>query len=211
MAARLAHRAPRRAVILTLFLVLSFALLPSAGAKAQEQSEGQVILVVDVQRVIREAQAVRLLQQAIERRRQVVQQGLLSQQEALREEEQALIARRDSIGPDAFAEERREFQQKIVELQREVQTRRSELDRLYASGFKEVENRLGGIVAEIASERAADLVFARSAVIYVGDEMDITQDVLLRLNQSLPEVPLPDAAVQAPSGGTVGSEETEGQ
>ena len=211
MAARFAHRAPRRAAILAIFAFLSIVSLPGVDARAQEQPDQQVILVVDVQRVIREAQAVRRLQQSIEGRRQVVQQGLLSQQEALRDEEQALIARRDSIGPDAFAEERREFQQKIVALQREVQTRRSELDRLYASGFKEVENRLGGIVSEIATERGADFVLARSAVIYLTEELDITEDVLLRLNRSLPEVPLPETAVQVPTGGADGSQETEGQ
>lgn len=172
-------------------------LLPTSQSWAQD-SVGDAIMVVDAQRIIRESDAVKLMQRTIDQRRQVLQQELVKQQEELRAEEQSLIQRRDSLSDEAFAQERRSFQQKIAELQRQVQNQRSTLDRLYASGFSAVQEALEQVVASIARERGAAIVVTKSSVIYNQPQLDATEETLERLNAAFPEVSLPFDTMSTP-------------
>lgn len=162
---------------------------------------GDAPLIIDAQAVIRDSDAVASLQKTVEQRRQQLQQELLEQQEQLRVEEQALVDRRDQLSAEEFAEERRLFQEKIVQLQREVQARRGLLDQLYASGFSQVQKMLEEVVERIAEERRASLVLLKTAVVLSDPEQDITDEALRRLNLTLPEVSLPEDMLQMDGSG----------
>ncbi|WP_455372235.1 OmpH family outer membrane protein [Limibacillus halophilus] len=181
--------------LICLFL-LGFLATSFPGAAWSQALESKVVLIVDAQAVIRDSDAVASLQKTVEQRRQQLQQELLAQQEELRTEEQALIDRREQLTNEQFAEERRLFQEKIVQLQREVQARRGLLDQLYASGFSQVQGQLRVVVEQIAGERGASLVLQKTAVVLSSAEQDITEETLRRLNQSLPEVTLPADILQ---------------
>ena len=207
---------PRRApwVAALLLVGLSVGLLLVPGQSSAQQGLDEAFMVVDAQRIIRESDAIKRLQRAIDGRRQVLQQELIKRQEQLRAEEQSLIERRDSLSEEAFAVERRSFQQKIAELQREVQNQRSTLDRLYASGFSDVQEALERVVASIAEERGAAIVVTKNSVIYNQPELDATEEALQRLNAAFPEVNLPfdlqDPSVSSPNGGAPADDATGG-
>lgn len=188
-------------------VLLLLATMPVLEVRAQEVDPLAAVLIVDAQSVIRESQAVLSLRTGIEVRRQALQQELLTRQEALRTEEESLINRRDQMSPEAFAEERRRFQQRVATLQRDAQIRSSSLDRLYASGFTQVEKELQAVVEEIVDERGARLVLNRTAVISFDTSLDITAEALQRLNSRLPTVTLPDNADQAPAGNNAEDQE----
>jgi Skp family chaperone for outer membrane proteins len=171
------------------------------GAASAQETAGKGVLIVDAQAVIRDSDAVASLQKTVEQRRQQLQQELLEQQEQLRVEEQALVDRRDQLSTEEFAEERRLFQEKIVQLQREVQARRGLLDQLYASGFSQVQKQLGEVVEQIADEQGASLVLLKTAVVFSAGGREITDEALRRLNQTLPEVSLPEDMLQMDGSG----------
>jgi hypothetical protein len=64
-----------------------------------------------------------------------------------------------------------------------------------------VETTALQIISDIAAERKANLVVAKAAVLFEASELDITQEVIKRLDVKLPQVQL--AAPQiAPNGAT---------
>ena len=159
-------------------------------AQAQAQG-GPIIIVIDTQRILRESEAVRSIQQQVGEQRTAYQNALKEKEKALREKDQELMRQSTILSAEVFAEKKRELEEQVGALQREIQEKRRALDKVFAEGMKEVQAALVDITREIAQARQADLVLQRATVVYVRPEMEITEEALQKLNASLASVSLP--------------------
>ena len=112
------------------------------------------------------------------------QEGVLRQEERDLQEQAALLA------PDVLAERRRQFEEKVVELQRDVRNRQQGLEQTYAGGVGQVRQVIIDILTQMIAERGIDLVVPQTAVLVGTRTLDITDEVLARLDQELPSVTL---------------------
>ncbi len=181
---RLARRIALRIIGASAMVQVLAGIVPAVG----QDATGLGIVVIDTQRIYREAVAVRQLQKKVDDQRSSYQQELRQKEEALRGADQELARQQTVLSPEAFAEKRRELEQQAAKLQGEVQSRRKDLEKEFALGMKQVQATLVNISREIAEERKSDLVIEKSAVVLVRPELEITQEALKRLNQRLPEV-----------------------
>ena len=92
------------------------------------------------------------------------------------------------MSPDAFAEERRTFEKRVVELQRAVQGRKRGLDRALNDAMFKVQKALNKVVVELAQEYGFTLVLRKDQTVLVAKPLEITSLVLQRLNEQLPSV-----------------------
>ena len=76
----------------------------------------------------------------------------------------------------------------MVTLQREIQSHKRDLERLFARGMNQIRGLLVEISQEIAKEREVDIVLEKSAVVLVKPDLEITREALERLNQRLPQL-----------------------
>jgi Skp family chaperone for outer membrane proteins len=160
---------------------------PAAPVLAQDERELGIV-VIDTQKIYREAVAVRGLQKKIDDQRSSYQNELRGKEEVLRGADQELARQRTILSSEAFAQKRRELEQQVAKLQGEVQSRRKDLEKEFALGMKEVQAALVEIAREIAEERRSDLVIEKSAVVLVRPELEITQEALKRLDKRLPTI-----------------------
>ncbi|NIQ95432.1 MAG: OmpH family outer membrane protein, partial [Desulfuromonadales bacterium] len=72
------------------------------------------------------------------------------------------------------AQKRKELEEKVALVQREVQTRQQQLAELQQQGMGRVNEALVQIVQEKAKTRDADLVLGKGAIILVRAEFEIT-------------------------------------
>ncbi|MFQ5784002.1 MAG: OmpH family outer membrane protein [Alphaproteobacteria bacterium] len=163
--------------------------LPSGGV-AQNVPQPQ-IAILDQQRILRESSAAIDIKDQIERQRRIYQDAMTKREQELRSVDQELTRQRTILAPEAFAQKRREFETQVAEVQRELQTRKRELDQAYGYGVKQIQRELNGIIVELAKERGFNLVLGRRQVIFANNAMDISGEVLKRLNQRLPNVTVP--------------------
>lgn len=170
----------------TAFVLLALLSLGGFSAPAAAQSEFGIV-VIDTQRIYREAKAVMGLQKHIERQRGAYQSELRGKEEALRKSRQELEQQRALLAAEVFDKRRREFEEQVVTLQREVQANKRGLERLFARGMNQVRGLLVQISQEIAKEREVEMVVEKSAIVLVKPELEITQEALDRLNQRMPE------------------------
>jgi Skp family chaperone for outer membrane proteins len=171
------------------FLILLAMLGTVAPAYAQDTGTLGIV-VIDTQSIYREALAVKGLQSLIDKQRSAYQEELRKQEETLRAADQELARQRTVLSPEAFAQKRRDLEEQVATLQREIQSRRRALEKLFGEGMKQVQTALVVIAREIAEARKADFVIDKSAVALVRPELEITQEVLKRLDQKLPKVTL---------------------
>ncbi len=176
------------------FTVLLLALLPlmtRGGAGVAEELDPPVLVVMDTQKIYREAVALKALQQMIDEQRSAYQEELRRKESELREADKELADQREKLSAVIFAERRKELEEAIVTVQRELRIRKRELDKHFSQGLRQLRSVLVEIAQEIAQERNADLVIEKGAVVLVKPELEITQEALGRLNERLPKIDLP--------------------
>ena len=146
--------------------------------------------MIDYQRILRDAAAARSIRDQIETRRKAYQEEISKEEQRLHEIDKEFAQQRSVLSPEDFAEKRREFERDVAEVQRKVQERRRELDRLSATALNEVKQALIEIVTSIAEERGFNLVLPSSEVLFFARSLDLTEEVLAKLDARLPQVQL---------------------
>jgi len=161
----------------------------SAQQKAQVKTPPAVIAVIDGQRIIRESAALKGARQQLEQFRLAFQSEITKDDEKLRAEDQELGRQRAVLSPEVFEQRRQAFQNKVIELQRRVQERSQSVDKMLGGVRDQVTQQVVEILREVGVERGYNMVLDRAQVqIFLGDNIDITSEVLRRLDQRLPSV-----------------------
>ena len=162
------------------------------GADAQKLPT-TVAAVIDYQRILRDAAAARAFGSRSRRGGSRTRKRSARRSNACtkptRRSQAALGAQ-----PEAFAEKRRAFEQEVAEVQRLVQERRRELDSMAAAALNEVKEALIEIVTSIAEERGFNLVLPNSEVLFFSRSLDLTEEVLAKLDARLPQVQLSEVS-----------------
>ena len=168
-----------------LFVGPAFAQTETSNAKP----DGVVnIAILNLDVIRRQSLVVKGIRSQIEEYRKQFQDDIEKEEKALRDATQELAKKRTILAPEAFAQERRKFEQRVVEVQRLVQQRRQELGKAQSDAMVKVELKLNDIINKMAEDRKIDLVLKRSQTIMVARSLEITKDVLEVLDKTLPKV-----------------------
>lgn len=174
-------------------VLLAASFLLWANLAAAQQVDPPHILIIDVQRIMRESTAVQSIQEQLQERRGTLQNELSQRERDLRSAEQVLAEQRTSVSAEEFAQLRREFEEQVGAFQRESQSRRRALDQLFNESMQKVQAALVETVQRIASERQADIVLAKPSVVLVRPEFEITEQALKELNEAMPSFEVPQS------------------
>jgi outer membrane protein len=185
--------AARRLALACLAAVLVLVALPPRMVLAQKLP-ATVTAVIDYQRILRDAEAARSIRGQIEARRKAYQEEISQQEQRLHEADKEFAKQRSLLTPEAFTEKRRQFEEEVAEVQRMVQERRRALDQASAQALEQVKTALIDVVTSIAEERGFNLVLPSSEVLFFSRRIDVTDEVLAKLDARLPDVPVPPAS-----------------
>lgn len=157
---------------------------PTAGAPLR----APVMMIVDVQKLLRESNAAKSIQGQIGALRSNFQKEIADEEKSLSEQEKALSRKRTSLSAEAFTAERRKFEQSFASAQRKVQMHKRQLDIGLSKALVELRSNIVTVVREIAKERNADLVLNDQQVIIVNSSLDVTDEVMRRLNAKISDI-----------------------
>lgn len=171
-------------------LLLAAAMLPSFGqiVVAQQKGPELVIAIVDVQKILENSKASKVVQTALEKQRTSFQNDISQQENTLRTADQDLLRQRANLSPEDYEKKRQDLEQKAATLRRDVQAKRQQLDRMFQTSMNTIRTALLQVIDEIAAERKATLVLSKNQVLLAAKEYDITEEAMKRLNAKLPTV-----------------------
>lgn len=175
--------------------------VPAASVLAQ-QNAAPVIVTVDVQQILHQSLAAKDIQAQMDRRTERYTKEVSAQETALQKTQDELERQRTVLKPDAFNARMRDFQRRYDDLDSRVQTTRQALQQSYNAAMTKVEDTALQIISDIAAERKANLVVTKAAVLFEAQNLDITQEVIKRLDAKLPKIELavpPEAAFAGPA------------
>lgn len=180
-----------------LIAIMLAGMVISGGAEAQTKAAPQSqtlenvpfkVVVLNLEAIRRQAKAVRDIRDQIGEFRKTFQVEIQKEEEALRTANQELAKKRTILAPDAFAQERRQFEQRVVEVQRMVQGKKQSLDKVQADAMLKVEKKLNEIITTFAREKNISLVLRRTQTILVARAFEVTGEVLEQLDAQLAKV-----------------------
>jgi Skp family chaperone for outer membrane proteins len=162
------------------------ALAQTAPAAAPQTS----IIVVDMDRVGAESAAGKSGASQLKSQADSVQARAKTLADQLRGEEETLVKARqaNTMAPEAFQAKVKDLQTKQNNARTELGGREQQFARSQAYVRQQIFNAVGPIIQTLMRERGATIVLARDAALAVSPTLDVTAEVIRRLDAALPRV-----------------------
>ena len=163
------------------------------------------VMVVDVQALLQNSKAAKMVRSQIEQKRGEYTKEISHQEELLRAERDALQRQQASLSPESLNQKGREFQQKVNDLERNVQGKRQALEKSNGDALQKIQEEMLKIIADIAKQRKSNLVFQRSDLVLFDQAFDVTDEVMQKLDEQMPTLtvefvaPVPPSASATPA------------
>jgi Skp family chaperone for outer membrane proteins len=191
-----------RAALIALMPGAAFAQAPAAQqqAPAARQSapaaapsaalEAPLIAVVDIQEIMSRSKAAQAMHPQFEKLKKSYEDEVNKERDALQNEGQQLGTQRAVLAPEAFAQREQALRQRAGALNNLIAERKRTLDQTFANGLGEIRNALFQVTADIARERSINVVLPKESVVLIAKSLEITDEVLKRVDQRLPTLSL---------------------
>jgi Skp family chaperone for outer membrane proteins len=168
-------------------LVLLVGVAGSGQAIAQ-QPPAPAIIIVDIAQILRDTKAAKDIQGQLDKETTGYSKIVSQQENELQQMRDELERQRTLLAPEAFAAKTREYQQRFETLDRAVQSKRQALQQSLNDAMTKVQNAALEIIQDVAKERKANLVLTKAAVIFEDGSLDVTAEVMSRLDSKMPTV-----------------------
>lgn len=178
--------------------------ISGAPAAHAQQVAPPIIIIVDVQQILHDSLVAKSIQKQMDQHTERYTKEVSKQENELRQTQDELESQRSVLTRDAFNAKMRDFQRRYDALDHSVQMARQALQQAYNNAMTKVENTALKIISNIAAQRKANLVITKAAVLFEEPGLDITQEVIRRLDATLPHVTLavpPDENLDAAPAG----------
>ena len=173
-----------------LFILSAVLVLQTSFVRAQVSSELEPVslAVVDFRGVLSKSEAARNIRSVVDEKRQEIRKYFLEVENSLRDEQKNLSKKRSIVTAEAFEQRARNLKEKAQSAQKLAQTSNQKLKKSFDQAMDKVQKELLRTVAEVAEESGVGVVLFRSAIVIAVKKLDISKEVLKRLNKKLPDV-----------------------
>ncbi|MFK7968510.1 MAG: OmpH family outer membrane protein [Rickettsiaceae bacterium] len=148
------------------------------------------IAVVDIESVLENSLAITAIKKSINTLSQNIQDDISKQEKKLKIDEQKLLELQKTLSEEKFDSLVVKFNKDVSNTKKNMQLRKSALDQAYLEAIEEVHQKIIAIITELTKEHRLNMVLPSSQVLYVASELNVTFEVISKLNDSLNEVPI---------------------
>ena len=167
-----------------LWMIVVASLALTASPALAESNTG----VVNIAKIMQASKAATSVRSQLQAKQKAFQSDLDAKEKALFAEDQALVKQKDSADKAAFEKKVKDFRTKAADEQRQIQSKKAQLEKSFAGALDEIQKTVTDIVKQVAAEKKLNLVVSASQVLYTDPALDITDEVLSRLDSKLPTV-----------------------
>lgn len=187
----------RKSIMAFLQLSLLVAVAALFAPWASAQAADPTIAVLNIQEIMRQSKAAQSVRKQLESKQQQFQQEMGTKEEALQKEDQELAKQRSLLSPEAFQEKVEKFRNKATAMQKDVRSKKSQLDKAFGQALSDIQKAVHDIVEDIAKQKGLQLVVPTSQLLYADPALDISEEVQKKLDQKLPDIKLDFSAATA--------------
>lgn len=155
---------------------------------ATVQADGFQIATVNLQQVMNGSTAYQDVHAQLEHKQKAFQIEISKKEDELQKEKQKLGHEQTVLSKSAFEKKAEAFGKKVTEAQKEGQSKNALLNAAFERSMGEIQKAVNDIVADLAKEKGFTVAIPSSEMLYADPKLDISEEVLKRLNQKLPKI-----------------------
>ena len=155
-----------------------------------------VAAVIDTQRVLRESKAGKNIREQVEARRKLYQDQIAKEEQKINDADRELAKQRSVLSAEAFTKRRDDLQKQVAGVQRTVQDRRRQFDQTQAAAYSQLRVAISDIIEGLVEARGFNIVLPSTSVVVYKPEIDLTQEIIKRLDEKLPSVKVPEKVAE---------------
>ena len=147
------------------------------------------VAVINFEEIIKNSTAMEKINKSLEAKKTDLEKKFKAREQALNDEKNTLESQIKTLSQDIAQKKVLDFQQKVVNFQKEVKDSENTLQKNYMDAVIELTNKTKEIIIAMKKEKNSkykfDVVIPSSSVIYNEKNIDISAEVLSRLNKQL--------------------------
>ena len=152
-------------------------------APSSESMEVQRIGLADLNGILRAANANVKVRELLDAQRQKFQDAFSLVEAELQQTERDLMSKRELLSAEEYDKQIKAFQARVTQLQQDIQRKRQTIDNAYQKAQSDIRAEALSIITEIATDLRLDLVLNRDASLIFLPHLNISDEVLTRLNE----------------------------
>ncbi len=175
--------------IFSLFVSFAYAQEKKVITPSQEKFKSG-IGVVDMKKILGQSTAYQNLVEQFEDIRRKHRNSFTKQEDVIRDEESNILKQKNVLSKEVYAEKVKQLSKKINDLKTKQASEAKKFEVNFEKSTNKIQGALVDVLSNIATKNKVDLVFAKSQVLLVGKEIDMTDDAIKELNKVLPKISL---------------------
>ena len=168
-----------------LILIISISIIPSI---LMAEYPNTSIGIIDLNKILTDADASIDAAEQIEQIANEIENEIKLSDEEIIKEQNLLIESQSIMAPEAFESKRIEYESKDQKYNNERQSKLLKIDELIAVSRNDILNAVKPILEDISNKKGITIVLEKASVMLNAEKMDITNEVLKKLNKSLPTI-----------------------
>ena len=168
-------------------LILSFSIF-IAPSLLMADYPNTSIGVIDINKILSDADAAVNAAKQIEEIAIEIENEIKLSDEEIIKEQNLLIESQSIMAPEAFESKRNEYEIKVQKYNNERQSKLMMIDELIAVSRNDILNAMKPILEEISNEKGITIILEKTSIMLNAEKMDITNEVLKKLNKSLQSI-----------------------
>ena len=148
------------------------------------------IAVIDMQKILNESVAYQGVVEQFENIRRKHRNKMTKLEDEIRDSENNLFKQKNIISKESYAEKVQELSKRINEIKAQKNNDIKRFEVSFEKATNKIQKALIDVLSSIASNKNLDLVMAKSQVLLVGNNIDLTDIAVKELNKVLPKVKL---------------------
>lgn len=168
-------------ILLLSFLIFTFSGASQAAAQAS-------IAIINVERIYTSSKAAKSIKSQQDKLSKELEEALKKESKAFEKKQKDFEAKRADMSPSDLKSKAESLQKEFNETRAKLQKQRVELQNALIKAEEKLRKEVIKISGNIAEEKSYDIVLPSQSTIVVNKELDITSEVLKRLDDKLTEI-----------------------
>ena len=173
--------------ITTIAFILVFSLL-SFNSIAETNYPNTSIAVVDLNLILSESKAAKNATKQFEEIQKSTEDKIIASDKKMLDERNKLIEQQSVIAPEAFELKAKDYEKKLQEYQADKQNKLRKLEGVLQKARNTILEKVKPILEDISKELGVTVILEKNSVLLSANNMDITDNVIKKLNKELPKI-----------------------
>ena len=170
------------------YLVIILITFFSSNVLANTSYPNTSIAIVDLNMVLTDSKAAKSATKQFEDIQKDTENEIILSDKKMIEERDKLIEQQSVVAPEAFEIKAKDYEKKLQTYQAEKQAKLRKLEGVLQKARNEILEQVKPILEEISNEIGVTVILEKNNVLLNATGMDITNDVIKKLNKELPKI-----------------------